>query len=46
MTEDEWKVVNIRASVMAMMLNGTIDWSAGCSIRAMDNKDLLREFGK
>lgn len=46
MTSDEWKVANIKSGIMAMMLNGTIPWVAGCTLRMNSDEDLIKEFGE
>ncbi len=46
MTEEEWKAINIRSKIMAMMLNGSIDWNKGSDIRNMGDEDLIAELGE
>lgn len=46
MTNDAWKVANIKSGIMAMMLNGTIPWVAGCTLRMNSDEDLIKEFGE
>lgn len=46
MTEDQWKIANIKSGIMAMMLNGTIPWDKGCELRLMSDEYLIKEFGE
>lgn len=35
------KALQIRSKIMAMMLNGTLDWETGCAVRSLNDEKLL-----
>lgn len=46
MNEPKMLAAGIRGQIMAYMLNGTIDWDGGNTIRNWSDEKLIKEFGE
>lgn len=40
------KALEIRSQIMAMMLNGTINWECGNFLRSLPDEELIEKFNE